>query len=267
MAFFGAVSVSIMAPATETVNSEGTPCYELKGINMASSPGVPVILMVPTGTENATFLKALSEKTTDGSTVRVLATGVLQPVLAEKNKQEGTINKPSKIILWVGAARRLRADLNLDPEQCSVFGNGYASETTDFEDKSIRKPELRISSGTESLKEEGTYCSMLNVQGTQATGLDEFCMQVEDGREVYFQGNLHRSAGEYNGKEYDNLKCELSFIQETDRIKKKGGGRKPKAQSMRSQLNDSFEESNSSPTQTMSATELSAQANISLADF
>tara|TARA_B100001093_G_C26430657_1_gene843852 strand:- start:16 stop:189 length:174 start_codon:yes stop_codon:yes gene_type:complete len=27
----------------------------------------------------------------------------------------------------------------------------------DFEDKSIRKPELRISSGTESLKEEGTY--------------------------------------------------------------------------------------------------------------
>ena len=108
MAFFGAVSVSIMAPATETVNSEGTPCYELKGINMASSPGLPVVLMVPTGTENATFLKALSDKTADGSTVRVLETGVLQPVLAEKNKAEGTIVKPSKIILWVGAARRLR---------------------------------------------------------------------------------------------------------------------------------------------------------------
>ena len=105
MAFFGAVSVSIMAPATETVNSEGTPCYELKRINMASSHGVPVILMVPTGTENATFLKTLSDKTADGTTVRVLATGVLQPVLAEKNKAEGIIVKPSKIILWVGAAR------------------------------------------------------------------------------------------------------------------------------------------------------------------
>jgi len=257
-----------MAPATETTSSEGKPVYELKGVNLASKPGVPVILMVDQKTENGDFLQKLSQKTSDGSSVRVLATGIVQPVLADRNKEEKTVNKPSKIILYVGAVRRLRADLNQDPEQCSVFGSGFATPVTDYEDPSKRKPELMISSGTESLQQEGKYCSMLNVIGTQALGTDELCLNAEDGVEVYFQGNLYRSAGEMNGNEYDKLKCELSFAQETDRIKKRGGGgRKPKTTSMRSQLNDSFEDADSSPTQTMSAAELSNQANLSLSDF
>ena len=82
-------------------------------------------------------------------------------------------------------------------------------------------------------------------------------------------GNLFRSAGEINGIEYDKLKCNLSFAQETDRVKKtgKGGGRgRPKQASMRGQLDDSFEDSSSSAT-TMSAEALQNQASVSLADF
>lgn len=256
-----------MAPAAEGTSSEGKPVYELKGINMASKPGVPVILMVDRESENGSFLKQLSEKTSDGSTVRVLATGIVQPVLADRNKEEKTVNKPSKIILYVGAVRRLRADLTQDPEQAVVFGSGFSTPVTNYEDPDKRKPELMVSAGTESLKEEGKYCSMLNVVGTQAYGTDELCMAVEEGKEVYFMGNLYRSAGEMNDIQYDKLKCEITFAQETDRVKKRGGGRKPKATSMRSQLNDSFEDQGTSPTQTMSAAELSSQANLSLSDF
>ena len=264
MAFFGAVTVNILAPAEETTSSEGRPVYQFKGLNLASQPGVPVVCMVDKETENATFLKQLSDKTKDGSTVRVLVTGILQPVAAQKNKATKEIERISKIIIYVGGARRLRADIKLDPEQCSVFGSGFAYPQTEYKSEE-RKPELMISNGTERVDEENTRCSMLNVAGSEQTGTNQLCLTAEEGQEVYFSGSLYRSAGDYNGP-YDKLKVDLGFIQDTDRIRKSGGGRKPKAQSMRSQLDDSFEDKGSTES-SMSADDLAAQASVALSDF
>ena len=93
------------------------------------------------------------------------------------------------------------------------------------------------------------------------------CTTVEDGTEVYFMGNLFRSKGEMAGTEYDKLKVSLSFLEETDRVKKRGGGgRKSKATSMRSQLDASFEETESEATK-LSAEELAVKASVALSDF
>jgi hypothetical protein len=265
MAFFGAVSVNILAPAEETTSSEGRPVIQFKGLNLASQPGVPVVCMVDKETENATFLKQLSDKTKDGSTVRVLVTGILQPVAAEKNKATKEIDRISKIIMYVGGARRLRADIKVDPEQCSVFGSGFVFPQTEF-GSDERKAELMVGDGTERVDEEGARCSMLNVVGSTKTGTDQICLTAEKGQEVYFTGSLYRTAGVYENTAFDKLKVDLGFIQDTDRIRKSGGGRKPKAQSMRSQLDDSFEEKGSTES-SMSADDLAAQASVALSDF
>lgn len=266
MSFFSTLSATLLAPAEEGTSNEGKPTLEIKALNAASNPGIPVLLVVDRDTDNAKFLKELSQKASTGAAARVLVSGVLQLIPAEQDKGTKEITKKPKVILFVGSARRLRADTKIEPEQAVVFGSGFASPQTVF-GSDQRKAELSITSGNESLVEEGRWASRVTVLGDASVGTDELTLTCEDGQEVFFMGNLFRNAGEVNGTEFDKLKVNLSFAQASDRMKKKGGGaRRPKAASMNSQLGDSFE-STESATTTLSADDLAAQANVSLADF
>ena len=266
MSFFTTISASLLAPATEGTSNEGKPTLEIKALNAASNPGVPVLLVVDRETENAKFLKELAAQTADNKAARVLISGVMQMVPAEQNKETKEITKAPKIIVFVGSARRLRADTKIEPEQAVVFGSGFASPQTVY-GSDARKAELSITTGNESLVEEGKWASRLTVLGDAAAGTDELTLTVEEGQEVFFMGNLFRNAGEVNGTVFDKLKVNLSFAQASDRMKKKGGGgRRPKAASMSSQLGESFEDTESATT-TLSADDLAAQASVSLADF
>lgn len=266
MAFFTSMTATLLAPAEETKSTDGVDMYEIKAMNAAGSPGVPVLLQVEKGTENATFLQALA-KDAASKPARVLVSGIIQSVLAEKDKGTKAILKSPKVIVHVGAARRVRMDIKVDPEQAVIFGSGFSAPITDFEDDTKRKSELFVSSGTESFQEEGRYESRLQVIGTDEGETKDKCTTVEDGTEVYFMGNLFRSKGQMGETEYDKLKVSLSFLQETDRVKKRGGGgRKSKATSMRSQLDSSFEETESEATK-LSAEELAVKASVALSDF
>lgn len=267
MAFFTSASATILEKGTEGLSPEGKPVHIFKALNSASSPGVLVLLMVDSGTENASFMMKLSEMIAEQGPQRVLVTGVMQTVLAERDDKK-VITKPSKTVIYVGAVRRLRADTKIDPEQYVVFGSGFSTPVTDYEDNTKRKAELMVSAGTESLQEAGKYASRLHLLGETAYQTDVLCTEAVEGQEIYFMGNLFRSAGEINGTQYDKIKVSCTFAQETDRVKKTsgGGGRRPKQASMRSQLDASFEDAES-VTQTMSAEALTAQANCSLADF
>lgn len=266
MAFYTTLSASIIAPATETTTSENVDVFEIKGINAATQPGIPVVMQVDRKSEQGKFLKKLSDKTKDGESIRVLVTGIMQPVLAVKNDETMEITKPPKVVVYVGAARRLRADSKVDPEQAIIFGSGFATVVTEFEDKSKRKPELMVSSGTQSLQEAGMYCSRLQVLGDSATKTDETCLSVDDGREVYFMATLFRSSGEMNGTHYDKLKASATFMEETDRVRARKNGGRPQPVAMDSQLSDSFEETESTAS-VMSADDLCKQASVALSDF
>jgi len=266
MSFFSTLSATILAPAEEGTSNEGKQTLEIKALNTASNPGIPVLLVVDRDTDNAKFLKELAAQTAQNKAARVLVSGVLQLCPAEQDKATKEITKKPKVILYVGSVRRLRADTKIEPEQAIVFGSGFASPQTVY-GSDQRKAELSITSGNESLVEEGRWASRVTVLGDASVGTDELTLTVEENREVFFMGNLFRNAGEVNGTVFDKLKVNLSFAQESDRMKKKGGGgRRPKAASMSSQLGDSFEETESATT-TLSADDLAAQANVSLADF
>ncbi len=270
MAFFSTISATLLAPATETTTAEGVNVYELKGLNTTSNPGIPVLMYVDKTDDCAEFLKGLAAKTTDGTPIRVLVSGIIQNVPAQKANPKdkySDIEKPSKVIVYVGAARRLRADVKIDPEQALIFGSGFVQFIgTEMDDKTKRKPEITIQSGTQSLQEEGKYSGSLVVQGEKKTGTDETCMTVDEGREVYFMAHLFRSAGVYQDTPYDKIKCQAVFMEETDRVKSKRGGRKSRSVSMSSQLSDSFEETESTAAK-MNSTDLCQQANVSLSDF
>lgn len=266
MAYFTTLTATLLAPAAEDTTPDGVEVYKIKCANSASSPGIPTLLMVDKDTENGSFLKALSDKTSDAA-CRVLVTGVLQLTPAVKD-DDGGITKAPYVTVYVGAARRIRADVQKDPEQAVVMGSGFCFPVTDYEDKTKRKAELFLSSGTESFQESGKYSSQVHlVTDPSAAYVGELFSEVPEGTEVYFQGNLFRSKGEMNGTAYDKLKVSATFAQNTERVRERGGGgKKSKVQSMRSQLNDSFEE-DESVTTTMSATQLAQQASVSLADF
>ena len=102
--------------------------------------------------------------------------------------------------------------------------------------------------------------------GDKESKTDELAQTCEDGQELYFMGNLFRSAGAMNGNNYDKLKVVATFMQATDRVKQRKTGRKSKSVSMNSQLNDSFEETTSTAAG-MTPDSLAAQASVSLEDF
>ena len=265
MAFFTSLTCALVSGAETTTTPEGVPAYQFKAINAACNPGVPVILMVDSTSENGKFLAALGEKAAGGEAIRVFVSGILQPVLAEK-LEDKSISKPPKVIVYVGGVRRMRADTKLDPEQFQVFGSGFITAQTDYEDSTKRKPAVFVSSGTESMQKEGVYCSRLDLIGDKNSSTEEPLMQTEDGTEVYFMGNLYRSAGTYNESSYDKLKVNCTFVQATDRVKQRKAGGRNKPASMTSQLDASFEESESTA-QTLTPEALSAQAAVSLSDF
>lgn len=265
MSFFTTISTTLLAPAEDAVANDGTAMLEIKAMSGASNPGIPVILMVRKDTDNAKFLQELSKLPSENKVARVLVSGVVQMVPAEVDKQTKEVVKKPKIVVVVGSARRLRADTKIEPEQAVIFGSGFASPQTVY-GSDQRKAELSITTGNESVREEGKWASRLTVLGDQAVGTDEICLKIDENRELYFMGNLFRSAGEVNGTHYDKLKCSLSFAQESDRVKAKSGGRRPKATSMNSQLGDAFEADSSAST-TLSRDDLAAQASVSLADF
>ena len=88
MAFFTSISASIVSGAQETTTAEGVAAYELKAINTACNPGIPVLLTVDKDTENAKFLKALGDKAAKGEAIRILVSGIIQPVLAERDDKK-----------------------------------------------------------------------------------------------------------------------------------------------------------------------------------
>lgn len=266
MSFFTTLSTTLLAPAEDAVANDGTAMLELKTMCNASKPGIPVILMVRKDTDNAKFLQELAKLPQEGNLPRVLVSGVVQFVAAEVDKQTKEVVKKPKIVVVVGSARRLRADVKIEPEQAVVFGSGFASPQTVY-GSDQRKAELSITSGNESVREEGKWASRLTVLGDQAVGTEEICLSIDENRELFFMGNLFRQAGEVNGTHFDKLKVNLSFAQESDRVKAKGGsGRRPKATSMTSQLGAAFEEDTSAAT-TLSRESLAAQVQESLADF
>ena len=268
MAFYTTLSASIVAPATKTKNPDGVDIFEVKGICApnTSNSGIPVLMHVDADSGHGQFLKALSDKTAEGASIRVLVTGLMNPVLAMKNDETKEITKPPKVIVYVGAARRLRADSRVDPEQAIVFGSGFARPSFDYEDKTKRKPEIFVQAGTESLEEAGKYASSLHILGDSATKTDQFCMDVDEGREVYFMAHLIRSNGTMGDVQYDKLKATATKIDETDRVRSRKGGGRAKPVSMNTQLSDSFEESESEA-QVMSSEDLCKKASVALSDF
>lgn len=266
MAFFGTLTATLIAPAEEITTAEGVDAYEIKAVNASCTPGIPMLLIVDRKTDNGKFLKELSQLCKEDYKPRAMVTGVLQPVLAEKGDDKSIIKSP-KILLYVGSARRIRADLGKDPEQAIVMGGGYCRVVTEFEDPDKRKAEVFLSAGTESVVDEGRYSSHLHVISDRDGGTDELFRNVEEGKEIYFVGSLFRSKGEMNGTEYDKLKVSATFAQETDRVQqRKGGGKRTKTKSMRSQLDSSFEDDEAT-VHTMSAEQLAEKTLVSLADF
>lgn len=265
MAFFTSISAQIISEAEETKTSEGVDVYKIKALHMGN-PAIPLWLYIDRDSDNAVFLKSLAGKVKGGETPRVLASGVLQACYATKDDNTKQITKPPKLIIYVGAARRLRADTNIDPEQAVVFGSGFAQVVTDFHDKTKRKPELLISSGTQDLTEEGKYSSRLQVIGDTKTKTNDVCLRVDDGKEVYFMANLFRSEGTMGETSYDKIKASATFMEEGDRVKSKSNGRRNHTPNMSGQLSDTFEEAESEETG-KSVNELAKMAGIALGDF
>jgi len=265
MAFFTNLTCTLFSEAEETTNADGTPIYEIKAVTSPQGEAIPIILMVDQKTETGAFLKQLAELTKKKQAARVLITGVIQLIPPQKNDAK-EITKGPKLLVYVAGARRISTDVKQQPEQAIVMGDGYSSPCTDFEDKTKRKPEVYVSSGNESLKEAGAWSSQVHLIADVATKeVAELFKTTPDGTEVYFVGNLFRSKGTYNERNYDNLKISCVFAQDTNRVKTRGGKRS-KNVSMSSQLSDEFE-SNDSVATTMSVEELASQASISLADF
>ena len=98
------------------------------------------------------------------------------------------------------------------------------------------------------------------------SGTDATCLTVKEGQEIYFMANLFRSNGVMGTTAYDKLKASATFMQETERVKSRKGGRKNHTVSMSAQLSDSFEDTESKAT-AMSSDDLIKQASISLSDF
>ncbi len=267
MAFFTSITATILKPAEETKTTEGVEVYEVKGVCQASKPGIPVVMLVDKDSEQGKFLKGLADLTKGKKTARVLVSGVIQTCYAQKSEDGTEIEKPSKVIVYVGAARRLRLqDTAHDPEQAIIFGSGFAEPQTDFNDKSKRIPQLQISGGTQDFKEEGKYSSKITVIGDNKTKTDEVCLRVEEGQEVYFMANLYRSEGEMRGKGYDNIKASVTFIEEGDRIKQKRGGKRNHSPNLSGQLSDTFEEA-SEEEEAANVNQLAEMAGIALGDF
>ena len=267
MAFFGTISVTVLGEAEDFVTPEGVDAYLINGINTSSPDPLLVTMVVDKDTENGSFLKQVADLTKKNECQRVLVSGVVQSVLAQKNDDKEIVKKP-KIEVYVGSARRLRSDLKKEPEQAIVMGAGYARPITEFEDKDKRKAELFLSAGTESIIEEGKYSSQLHVVADKEGNASDLFRTVEDCKEVYFFGTIFRSKGEMNGTEYDKIKVSATFAQETERVQQRrgGGGKRTKAKSMRSQLDSSFEDDESTSS-SMSQEELTRKTLVSLADF
>jgi len=274
MAFFTSLTASIIDKAVETTNSEDQEIYEIKAICQASPDAMPVLLQVFRDTSTGKFLKEAADMAAAGKSMRLQVTGIVQTVQAEKNDETQKITKKSKLIVFVGAARRVQSDRKKDPEQAIVFGSGFVTPQHKDRHRTERKPELYISCGTQSLTDTGEYCEGFRLRGDRAYQTDETCLNMEEDREVYFMGDLHRRSGnferEVNGKmmdtEWDNITAVVSFLQETDRVREKRSTGKPRPISMTAQLADSFDEPDSDDS-VMSSDDLCKQASVSLADF
>lgn len=266
MAFFGTLSVTVLGEAEPFVTPDGVDAYKINGVNTSCPDPLLVTMIVDKSTETGSFLKQVADLTASNSCGRVLVTGVVQSVLAIKGEDK-SITKQPKLEMYVGSARRLRPDLKKEPEQAVVMGAGYCRPITEFEDPNKRKAELFLSAGTESVVEEGKYSSQLHVVADKEGNCEDLFRSVEDGKEVYFMGYLFRSKGEMNGTEYDKIKVSATFAQETERVQqRRGGGKRTKSKSMRSQLDSSFED-DESPASALSPEELTRKTLVSLADF
>lgn len=265
MAFYCSMTGFILEAAEETTTAEGVEVYQVKAINKSCDPPILMSIMADKGSPQGDMLNGVSKLVAKKEAARVLVSGIMQPIAAIKSDETKEITKKPKVIVYAGAVRRIRADLKLEPEQAIVFGSGYARVQESRDDTTKRKPELYVSGSTESLKDAGEYSQGLQIIGDPATKTDVKCLEVDDGREVYMMANLFRSAGEYMGTIYDKLKARATMLQETDRVRSKGG-KAGKTASMNTQLSSTFESSESTA-EVMSADELCQQAAVSLADF
>ena len=264
MAFYTSITAYIANKAEKKTNADGIEIVEVQALNKSCDPPILMRIQADADSEHGKFINALSQDAATKSP-RVLVTGIVQVVSAVKNDETKEITKPPKLIVYAGTARRVRNDMKIEPPQAIIFGNGYA-RVQESRESNKRKPELYVSGSTESLVEEGAYSEGLQLLGDSSTKTDVVCLEIDDSREVYFMANLFRSAGEYMDVKYDKLKARATFLQETDRVRSKGGGKKGKTVSMSSQMSDSFETAESTA-EVMTADELCKQAAVSLADF
>lgn len=270
MSFFTTLTATILAAPEKDTDADGNEVIKIKAVNQVCKPAMPVWLVIPADTENAKDLASMADKTAQGEVRRVLVTGVLQIVAATRSEDKQTIEKAPNATVYVAAYRRIRMDLNKEPEQAVVMGSGF-SAPVNVEHRnadSDRKPEIYISTGNESLLQEGKYASQLHCVGDVANkNVGELFKTVGEGTEVYFVGNLFRIKGDIpNGGQYDKLKTSVTFALETDRVKTRGYQAKTKQASMKTQLDDSFEDDEPA-TNTLSAEQLADQARVTLADF
>ena len=244
MAFFGTISVLIIEAAAKTKSTDGIDIYEIRGANTMGANHIPCLLQVDCHTETGIFLKDLADLAGKGQGTRTLVSGIVQIVPCIGGGKKGAVEKPPKLIINVGSARRLRADKAKDPEQATVFGAGFIRPQTNFNNKSERLPKVYISNTTESLVAEGEYSSGITLSAENQSNAKDLFMTVEDGKEVYFQGNVFRDVGEISGTCYDKLKIVCNFAQETERKQARKGGSYGQQQApvMRGQLDSSFED-------------------------
>lgn len=269
MAFFGTVSVLIIEAATKTKSTDGIEIYEIRGANTMGTNHIPCLLQVDCHSEVGIFLKDLADLAAKGQGTRTLVSGIVQVVPCIGGGKKGPIEKPPKLVINVGSARRLRADKGKDPEQATVFGAGFIRPQTNFNNKSERLPKVYISNTTESLLEEGEFSSGITLSAENQSNAKDLFLVVEDGKEVYFQGNIFRDCGDVGGNTYDKLKIVCSFAQETDRkqARKSGAYGQQKAPAMSGQLDSSFEDDDDGTS--AGTTDLASDAFISslLKDF
>ena len=264
MAFYTSITAFIATKAEKKTNADGVDIVEVKAVNKSCDPPILMRIQADAESPQGKLINALSQDA-ETKAPRILATGIVQVISATKNDETKEITMPPKLIIYAGSVRRVRNDMKIEPPQAIVFGSGFA-RVQESRESSQRKPELYVSCSTEKLDQEGEYSEGLQIIGDASTKTDATCLEIDDGREVYFMANLYRYAGEYKGSHYDKQKARATFIQETDRVRSKGRSKPGAAVSMSSQLGDTFETAESTA-EVMSAADLLDQASVSLASF
>ena len=167
MAFYTSITGFIAGPATKKTNPDGVEVFEVQALNKSCDPPILMRIQADAASEHGKTLNALA-KDAQKTSARILATGPVEFVSAQKNDETKEITKPPKIVVYAGTIRRVRNDMKLEPPQAIVFGNGFA-RVQESRESNQRKPELYVSNSAESLTNQGEYSEGLQIIGDPAS--------------------------------------------------------------------------------------------------